>query len=352
MPCPPPFIPIAPPGLHTLQLDDSRTLALLRPDWPAPPWVRALFTTRQGGCSPAPWDGWNLGDHVGDAPARVAANRALLQRAMTALDARAPQPVFVQQVHGCDVLPLDALLRDGLPPAGAGCNGPDCDAAVGQRPAPLVADAALTSQPGLACTMLVADCLPVLLAHRQARVVAAIHAGWRGLAGQNGQGVLEHSLARFVQAVQRRCGLPAAQAARDTLAWLGPCIGPAAFEVGAEVRQAFLAGLPTSAQAAVVRCFAAPSPALPPAPSAVQASPAPGTADQMRWHANLPALARLRLQALGVEAIYGNDGSAPWCTLGNAQWFFSHRRDARRLGSSGRMAACIWIDEAQAPLPQ
>ncbi|PAT38328.1 polyphenol oxidase family protein [Vandammella animalimorsus] len=351
MPCPAPSIPIAPPGLHTLQLGDGRTLALLRPDWPAPPWVRALFTTRQGGCSPAPWDGWNLGDHVGDAPARVAANRALLQRAMTALDARAPQPVFVQQVHGCDVLPLDALSRDGLQSAEPGCNEPDCDAAVGQRTAPLVADAALASQPGLACTMLVADCLPVLLAHRQARVVAAIHAGWRGLAGQNGQGVLEHSLAQFAQAVQRRCGLPAAQAARDTLAWLGPCIGPAAFEVGAEVRQAFLAGQPASAQAAVARCFAAPSSAQSPAPSAAQVRPAPGHADPMRWHANLPALARLRLQALGVEAIYGNDGSAPWCTLGNARWFFSHRRDARRLGSSGRMAACIWIDEAQA-LPQ
>ncbi|RMX15631.1 laccase domain-containing protein [Vandammella animalimorsus] len=346
MPHSTPFTPIAPPGLHTLQLGDGRTLALLRPDWPAPPWVQALFTTRQGGCSPAPWDGWNLGEHVGDAPARVAANRALLQRAMTAQDARAPQPVFVQQVHGCDVLPLDAL-----PPAGPGRNGPDSDAAVGQQTAPLVADAALASQPGLACTMLVADCLPVLLAHRQARVVAAIHAGWRGLAGQNGQGVLEHSLAQFAQAVQRRCGLPAAQAARDTLAWLGPCIGPAAFEVGAEVRLAFLAGLPASAHAAATRCFAAPSPALAPAPSAAQASPAPGTADPMRWYANLPALARLRLQALGVEAIYGNDGSAPWCTLGNARWFFSHRRDARRLGSSGRMAACIWIDETQA-LPQ
>jgi polyphenol oxidase len=260
----------------------------LIPDWPAPDGVRALFTTRQGGGSAAPYDSMNLGDHVGDVPARVAANRALLGRALGAA------PVFLQQVHGRQVITLDGSAADGRQ-----------------------ADAVVTAQRGIACTIMVADCLPVLLASVDGAVVAAAHAGWRGLAGTQGRGVLEEVYESFRALAQ----VGRAQAAIKTIAWLGPCIGPAAFEVGPEVRQAFVAG---DAQAA--RCFT------------------PRGAG--KYLADLPGLARLRLQALGITGIYGNDGSAPWCTVGNASRFFSHRRDAGISGNgfntTGRMAACIW----------
>ncbi len=262
----------------------------LTPDWPAPAGVRALFTTRQGGASVSPWDSMNLGDHVGDAPDRVAANRALLAQATGA------RPVFMQQVHGTVVLPLDGQTPHGLP-----------------------ADAAITSRRGVACTIMVADCLPVLLTTAQGSAVAAAHAGWRGLAGQQGHGILEESCERFwALAPGGR-----AQAAINTIAWLGPCIGPTAFEVGAEVRAAFVASDP-----AADACFT-------PAASG-------------KYLADLAGLARRRLQALGITQIFGNDGSAPWCTVGNASRFFSHRRDAgirgNGFGTTGRMAACIWLE--------
>jgi YfiH family protein len=262
----------------------------LTPDWPAPPGVRAVFTTRQGGVSVAPWDSMNLGDHVGDAPAPVAANRALLDEAMGA------KPVFLQQVHGTAVLLLDDETPQGL-----------------------AADAAMSSQRGLACTVMVADCLPVLFAHSDGSAVAAAHAGWRGLAGQQGKGILEQTFEDFTALAQSG----RAQAAINTIAWLGPCIGPTAFEVGAEVRAAFVEGDPQAAT-----CFT---------------SLAAG-----KYLADLAGLARLRLQALGVTQVYGNDGTPPWCTVGNASRFFSHRRDAgvggNGFGTTGRMAACIWRD--------
>ena len=253
------------------------------PDWPAPPGVRAVFTTRAGGVSEGPWASMNLGDHVGDAPVAVAANRAFLAKAIGA------QPVFLQQVHGTRTVGLDGTDPDGVPCADA-CTG---------------------TLPGLACTVMVADCLPVLLTDRAGRQVAAAHAGWRGLA----DGVLEAALERF--------GAPAGAAgwlpAMDLIAWLGPCIGPGAFEVGDEVRAAFVAR-----QAAAADCF-----------RPVAGSPG-------KWWADLAGLARQRLAAAGVPAVYGNDGGAGWCTVSNPSRFFSHRRDAGRLGSSGRMAACIW----------
>jgi YfiH family protein len=247
------------------------------PDWPAPAGVRALCTTREGGASAAPFDGFNLGDHVRDDPRAVAANRAALAR----LTAPA-RPVFLQQVHGTAVLALDAATPDGR-----------------------VADAALVTTPGLAATVMVADCLPVLLAHGSGRAVAAAHAGWRGLVG----GVLEAA----VQA------LHAAAGPGEVVAWLGPAIGPTAFEVGDEVRAAFVAA-DASAQAHF-RAHAAPC----------------------KWWADLPALARQRLQAADVHSLHGNDGSAAWCTVSQPSRFFSHRRDAARLGSSGRFAACVWL---------
>lgn len=267
----------------------------LVPDWPAPAGVQAVFTTRAGGVSARPFDSLNLGDHVRDEPSAVAANRARLARALGA------RPVFLQQVHGTEVLALTAHTTDGA-----------------------VADACLSDQPGVACTIMVADCLPVLFAHRSGLVVAAAHAGWRGLAGAGaarpGAGVLEASFQALVAAVQRhQPGHSAAEVAADTLAWLGPCIGPDAFEVGHEVRDVFAAGHPAALEAFRPR-------------------------SNGRLLANLPVLARQRLAVLGVHAVHGNDGSAPWCTVTQAGRFFSHRRDAAMLGSTGRMAACIWRD--------
>lgn len=262
----------------------------LIPDWPAPRNVRAVFTARSGGVSAPPYDSMNLGTHVGDAPACVAANRELLQRATGA------QTVFFNQVHGCEVLTLAGDEQDGLP-----------------------ADACITTQRKLACTIMVADCLPILLTTEKGGVVAAAHAGWRGLAGE--VGVLASLYASFSPLAQQI----QAQGAIKSIAWLGPCIGPAAFEVGAEVKAAFEAVVP-AASACFVRIGSG------------------------KYLANLPALARLRLQALGLAAsqIYGNDGTAPWCTVSNPLRFFSHRRDAGVLGNgfgtTGRMAAAIWLD--------
>lgn len=265
----------------------------LQPDWPSIPGVQALFTTREGGHSLAPWDSMNLGDHVRDDPAHVAANRQVLT-SVIAHQARCPvHTVFLQQVHGCDVQNLEHSSQDGQ-----------------------AFDACLTNETGVACTIMVADCLPLLLAHRSGQVVAAAHAGWRGLVGHGGCGVLEATWQAYAAKLQQ----PASAAlAAETQVWLGPCIGPQAFEVGEEVRAAFIAALPDAAQ-----CFV----------------PAPGGAG--KWLAHLPKLARQRLQAMGLLNIYGNDGAAPWCTVGNASQFFSHRRDAALLGSTGRMAACIW----------
>jgi YfiH family protein len=245
------------------------------PDWPLPPGVRAVCTIRTGGVSLAPCDSLNLGDHVGDAPDAVAANRALFAQALAA------RPVFLHQVHGHSVVRLTGNEPDGI-----------------------TADACLTTAAGVACTVMVADCLPVLLALRDGSAVAAAHAGWRGLAGTRGRGVLE--------AVWESLRDTGAQA-HDAMAWLGPCIGPAAFEVGPEVKAAF----ESHDRAA----------------SALFRTHGPG-----KWLADLPGLARLRLRALGISQLYGNDGGPGWCTVADASRFFSHRRD--RVG--GRFAAAIW----------
>lgn len=249
---------------------------MFQPDWPAAPGVHALCTTRAGGISGPPYDSLNLGDHVGDDPGAVASNRQVLAQATGA------RPVFLQQVHGAQVVALSDQTSDGTQ-----------------------ADGCVTTQPGVACTIMVADCLPVLFAHSQGRAVAAAHAGWRGLAGEGGRGVLEQTHAQFKAA---------AGEGGDTLAWLGPCIGPTAFEVGDEVKAAFEAH---DARAAVM--FQPHTPG--------------------KWLADLQGLARLRLAAMGITRIYGNDGTGAWCTVGNPSRFFSHRRDR----VSGRFAACIWL---------
>jgi len=273
----------------------------LTPKWPAPVGVRAVFTTRQGGVSRPPYDSMNLGDHVGDSAAAVATNRLTLQHAL------ACKPIFLRQVHGTDVLELDHGSADAQ-----------------------TADACLTRQHGLACTIMVADCLPVLFAHLDQPVVAAAHAGWRGLAGRGmsahadltlnaGDGVLESTFRRFSAMVGQSMG----ETAGRTIAWLGPCIGPTAFEVGVEVKAAFEAVHPAAGALFVAL------PAQPPT---------------AKYWADLPGLARLRLDALGVTQIFGNDGSADWCTVSRPSQFFSHRWDAGGGRSTGRMAACIWQD--------
>lgn len=248
----------------------------MRPQWPAPAGVHAWCSTREGGVSAAPHDTLNLGDHVGDDPVAVAENR---RRFAGALQAR---PVFLQQVHGRGVVRLDKDTPDGTQ-----------------------ADACWTLDRGVACTMMVADCLPVLLADAGGRIVGAAHCGWRGLAGEGGQGVLE-----ALWAAMR----PHAGAAGDMLAWLGPCIGPASFEVGPEVRAAFV-----QADDGAADCF------LP--------------HGEGKFLADLPALARRRLAALGITQVHGNDGGTRWCTVADASRFFSHRRDR----VSGRLAAAVWL---------
>jgi hypothetical protein len=193
----------------------------------------------------------------------------------------------MEQVHGTHMLELDA-----------------------QTPHNLQADGCTTTALGVACTVMVADCLPILLCDTAGTRVAGVHAGWRGLAGTGGLGVVEQIYQHFVPAGIAKH----AYAVPNLLAWLGPCIGPQAFEVGPEVRAAFVTTHPQAAKHFV-----------------------PLPAD--KWLADLAALARMRLSALGVHAVYGNDSSGAWCTVGNPLRFFSHRRD--RI--SGRLAACIWL---------
>ena len=242
-------------------------LGWIVPDWPAPPRVRACTSTRSGGHSSAPYAGFNLGDHVGDDPAAVAANRRLL-----AAELELPaQPRWLRQVHGCAVLD-------------AAAEGADC-----------TADAVLARGPGRVCAVLTADCLPLLLCDRAGTRVAAVHAGWRGLA------------AGVIEAAVERLGRPPS----ELLAWLGPAIGPDAFEVGPEVRAAFVRSDPAAADAFVpVR---------------------PG-----HWLADIYRLARLRLAALGVGLVSGGD----YCTVSDPERFYSFRRD----GVTGRMASLIWLE--------
>jgi len=236
----------------------------LIPDWPAPDNVRALQTLRTGGCSPAPWNSFNLGDHVGDEASRVAANRQLLRASLPG------EPCWLRQVHGVKVV----------------------DAA--SAPAGIEADAAYVRTAGSVCVVMTADCLPVLFCNRQGTVVAAAHAGWRGLLA----GVLENTLATM------RCP------AGDVLAWLGPAIGPDNFEVGDEVRSAFVE--PDAGANAAFQPLG-----------------------QGKWLADLYALARRRLAAAGVVGIYGGTG----CTVADGGRFFSYRRD----GVTGRQASLIWL---------
>ena len=244
---------------------------VISPDWPAPKHVRAITTTRHGGVSLPPFNSFNLGGHVGDAPADVAANRQQLREELS-LPA---EPYWLSQIHGTTVANLD--------------NDP------GGMPE---ADASTTRSTNTVCAVLTADCLPVLFCDQAGTQVVAAHAGWRGLAA----GVLEATVASF------------ATPPEQIMAWMGPAIGPQAFEVGDEVRQAFCEVDPAAAEAFVA---------------------APSEANEKKWLADVYQLARQRLAAVGVKNIYGGGR----CTFTEADDFYSFRRD----GKTGRMASLVWI---------
>ncbi|PIV15682.1 MAG: peptidoglycan editing factor PgeF [Gallionellales bacterium CG03_land_8_20_14_0_80_55_15] len=241
------------------------------PDWPAPAHVRALQTTRRGGVSLAPYSSLNLGQHVGDAPLAVARNRHSLNTLLPS------EPVWLEQVHGTAVADADW----------ASCR--------------TVADACIARRGSSVCVVMTADCLPVLLCDKAGSVVGAVHAGWKGLAA----GVIEAAVSAM--------GVPPS----TMLAWLGPAISQAAFEVGAEVRAEFVA-------------------ADPEATAAFTPVPAQGSGEGSKYLADLYALARLRLRALGITEIYGGDR----CTYSEPEQFFSYRRD----GITGRQGTFIWLE--------
>ncbi|MCK9260705.1 MAG: peptidoglycan editing factor PgeF [Azoarcus sp.] len=241
--------------------------SLIVPDWPAPGNVKALVTTRAGGVSAAPYDSLNLGAHVGDDVVAVAENRARLSRLLPS------EPVWLEQVHGTCVIDLD------------------------NHPSELWGDAALTRIERRVCAVMTADCLPVLFCDDAGTVVAAAHAGWRGLVS----GVLEATVASMK--VRPDC----------VLAWLGPAIGPAAFEVGDEVRDAFLMHDRGAAEAFI------------------------NNGQPGKWLADLYMLARRRLVRAGVARIYGGG----LCTWSDHERFYSYRRD----GLTGRFASLVWLGE-------
>ncbi len=245
-------------------------LQIITPDWTAPARVRAMVTTREGGASVGPYRALNLGDHVEDDPDAVRRNRALLREELS-LPA---EPLWLRQVHGTTV--VNALK-----------------VATGVE-----ADGACTDTAGVVLAVLTADCLPVFLCDRRGARVALLHAGWRGLAS----GVIEHGV--------RALGVPGS----TLLAWLGPAIGPDSYEVGDEVREAFIASSPDAATA-----FRRNGP--------------------KGWHADLYALARQRLHALGVDSVHGGE----YCTYRDAARFYSYRREGR----TGRMASLIWIEDRE-----
>jgi len=238
--------------------------SLIYPDWPAPHWVHSVATTRQGGVSAAPFSSFNLAQHVGDEPDNVLLNRAQL----AGLVSLPGQPHWLTQVHGNTVIDIDKTSQ-------------------------VEADASYTQKAGQVCAVMTADCLPILLCHRQQKMVAAVHAGWRGLA----QGVIEAAVSKF------------ADDKHSILAWLGPAISATAFEVGEDVYRAL------ASDQASIACF-----------SESRAN---------HWYADLYGLARLRLQKAGVDAIYGGE----FCTYSDSQRFYSYRRD----GKTGRMASLIWM---------
>lgn len=249
-------------------------LKLLNPEWLVPPKVKTLVTTRQGGSSQHPYHSLNLGDHVGDDPKCVLANRALLSHFLP------NDPIWLKQVHGVKVSTPDSRLYE--------------------------ADGIVTNKPNEVLAIMTADCLPVLFSSEYGDVIGAAHAGWRGLCN----GVLENT----VKEMQMLSG---ASSPKNILVWLGPAIGPMAFEVGTDVLEAFQdAKIPYPEHSFV---------AIPNKPG--------------KYLANLYLLARSRLESIGLNQIYGGN----YCTVNQEEQFFSYRRD----GLTGRFASLIWISQSK-----
>ncbi len=248
---------------------------LIYPNWLAPANVKALQTTRLGGISAAPYDTLNLGLHVGDDPVRVNRNRQLLEPLLPS------EPVWLEQVHGVEVANADA----------AACR--------------VVADASIARQRGSVCVVMTADCLPVLLCDEAGTVVGAVHAGWKGLAA----GVIESTVKAMDVAPQ------------ELMAWFGPAIGPEAFEVGEDVRAAFMAHDDKAAEA------------FKPTPSPLMGE---GGGEGGKYNADIYLLGRQRLNSLGITRIHGGN----YCTYHQKDKFFSYRRD----GVTGRMGTFIWLN--------
>ena len=242
------------------------TQMFIQPNWPAPPWVKAYTTLRSGGVSTAPYHDFNLAMDIGDPPKHVEQNRLILQEKLQ-LPA---EPIWIKQIHSDTV--ITASVENKYKQA----------------------DASFSKEQDQVCTVLTADCLPILLCNRQGTFVAAIHAGWRGL----NKGIIE----KTVVAIQSEPD--------EILAWLGPAISQKHFEVGEEVRSSFIQQDPTAESAFI--------------PS-----------ESGRWLGDLYALARLQLKKLGITAIYGGE----YCTFIDKDKFYSYRRDAQK---TGRMASLIW----------
>jgi YfiH family protein len=245
--------------------------AFIQPDWPAPDNVVAFTTTRQGGVSAPPYESLNLGFHVGDAPAAVAANRELLAPVLPS----SAVPCWLQQIHSTRVVEAGSAQLD------------------------TAADAAWSRSGNAACAVLTADCLPVLLSSLDGDVVAAVHAGWRGLVA----GIVENTVQAMACEPDR------------LIAWLGPAISQPAFEVGPEVRDQFLQSVPSGQKQQTEACFL------------------PGEQRQGHYYADLYSLARIRLHSSGVHQVYGGG----LCTYSDSERFYSYRRH----GETGRMASVI-----------
>lgn len=261
-------------------LSTSLNAPLIYPDWPLPPGVHAAVSTRNGGFSKPPYASLNLGVHVGDDPQIVAKNRSLLNNYLPS------EPVWLNQVHGIDIW--------------SGIQAPSGDTPT--------ADGAVTLESKQVLAIMTADCLPVLLCEEQGRVIGAAHAGWRGLC----HGVIDQAIERMFQIVKaddRR------QFNSSITAWLGPAIGQAHFEVGSEVRDAFMNA--SSSKEKTAACFIS-------------------SANENKYLADLHGLASIRLRELGVESIYGK----PHCCFEDKMHFFSYRRE----NPTGRFASFIWKD--------
>ncbi|WP_078084487.1 peptidoglycan editing factor PgeF [Microbulbifer mangrovi] len=247
----------------------------LNPDWPAPANVRACFTLRRDGHSEGPYSAFNLADHVGDNPEAVAANRAQLQREQNL--PRSPQ--WLEQIHSDKAVEAqgDGKVR--------------------------TADASYTREQGVVCAVLTADCLPLLVTNRDGTEVAAIHAGWRGLTG----GVIRETIRALKSAPE------------DLMVWLGPAIGPQAFECGVDVLEAAFESAMSETHA-----------------EAISNSFVPHADKPLHFLADIYALGRAELAELGISQVFGGDR----CTVTEESEFFSYRRD----GDTGRMATLIWLE--------